>query len=196
MEQRIIVNGVTGEQLVFGEYGTDKNGTFLRFDEVSLPADRAGPEEHRHLLGDEYFEVVEGRLGIRIDGEASVLEPGESTTVPAGTRHMWWNAGDTTVVGRGELRNPGRFEELVTTFFALGNRGMVGRNGEPGLLQTAVVLAEYADEYDPAFLPRPVKFLLNYVVAPLGRALGYPVVVPYAPPSTPHTVDRLVTSHP
>lgn len=196
MKQRVVVNGITGEQIVFGEYGTDEDGTFLRLDEFSLPADSAGPEEHRHPSGDESFEVLEGRLGIRIDDEEFVLGPGESTTVPAGARHMWWNAGDTTVVGRGELRNPGRIEAMITTFFALGNRGMVGQNGEPSLLQSAVVLAEYTEEYDPSFLPRSVKFLLLYVLAPLGRALGYPAVLPYAPPSTPHAADRLVISHP
>jgi mannose-6-phosphate isomerase-like protein (cupin superfamily) len=194
MEPRIVVNGVTGERIVFGEYGADGEGTFLRLDEFSLPAGSAGPEEHRHLLGDERFEVVEGRLGIRIDDEEFVLGPGESTTVPAGARHVWWNADDTTVVGRGELRNPGRIEEMITTFFALANRGTGGRNGQPGLLQSAVVLAEYAEEYDLSTLPRPVKLLVISVLAPLGRALGHPVVVPYVPPSTPATAEPIATT--
>lgn len=194
MKRRTIINGITGERIVFGDYGADEDGTFLRFDEVSLPVDSTGPEEHRHPLGDERFEVIEGRLGIRIDGDEVVLEPGDSITVPAGARHTWWNAGDTTVVGRGELRNPGRIEEMITTFFALANRGTGGRNGQPGLLQSAVVLAEYTEEYDLSVLPRPAKLLVIYVLAPLGRVLGYPAVVPYVPPSTPGAADPIVTT--
>lgn len=86
--------------------------------------------------------------------------------------------------------------KMITTLFALVNRGTVGRNGQPGLLQSAVVLAEYTEEYDLWSLPRLVKLLVISVLAPLGRVLGYPAVVPYAPPSTPHGADRPVTSHP
>ncbi|MCU4754364.1 cupin domain-containing protein [Halobacteria archaeon AArc-curdl1] len=194
MKQRTIGNGATGEQIIFGEYGTDENGRFLRLDEISLPADSTGPEEHRHLTGDEYFEAVEGRLGVRIGNEEFVLRPGESATAPAGVPHTWWNAGDTTVVWRGELRNPGRFEEMLTSYFALENRAMIDGNGRPSLVRSAVVVAEHAKEHDPSFLPWPVKFFLTSVLAPLGRALGYPAAVPYVPPPTPDAAEPTVTS--
>lgn len=152
------------------------------FDEVSLPADSAGPPEHRHLLGDERIEVADGRLGIRVDDEEHVLEAGEATTVPKGARHTWWNAGDTTVVTGGELRDPGRFEEALTTFFALVNDGKVDARGRPGLLQASVWLAEYRHEYDPSFLPAPAKWIAFHLLAPLGRALGYRLVHEYVEP--------------
>lgn len=183
MDQRIIVNGQTNERVVFGEYGTDAEGEYLWIDEVSLPAGSQGPPEHRHLRGEERFEVVEGKLGIRVDGQEFVLGPGETATVPAGARHTWFNAGDTTVVGRGELREPGRFEELLTTVFTLMNTGRVNRRGQPGLIQGSVTLAEYREEYDPAYLPRPVKWVALNLLAPLGRTLGYEAVHEYVPPA-------------
>lgn len=193
MAKRTIVNGVTDEQIVFGEYGEDEDGSYLRFEEVRLPPGGQGPPEHRHLRGAEHIEVVEGQLGIEVEGKEQVLEPGDSITIPAGTRHSWGNAGDSTMRWQGTLREPDRFEELVTSFFALANKGRVDESGEPSLLQAAVCLAEYRDEYDPVFLPGPAKWMAFNVLAPIGRALGYRTVHEYVPPAANTAEDSTAT---
>lgn len=182
MKPRTITNGYSDECVVFGAYGTDDDGEYLRIDEVTLPPGRDGPPVHRHLRGDERFEVLAGRLGLRLEDEEYILSPGEEMTVPRGAHHTWFNAGETTVVVRGELRNPGGFEELLTTIFSLINQGKVDAEGQPGLLQGSVVLAAYRGEYDAAWLPRPVKWLALNLLAPLGRAIGYRPVHEYVPP--------------
>lgn len=184
MYPHTIVNALSGERITFAGVATDEDGEFLRFSEVVAPAGGPVVPEHRHLLGDERLEVVDGEMGLSIDGVEYVLDAGESMTVPAGTRHAWWNAGDTPLIGRGELRNPGRFEELITTVFTLANTGKTDSDGRPSLLQIAVTLAEYRGEYDPTFLGTPVKWLAYTVLAPLGRALGHEAVHAYVAP--PH----------
>jgi quercetin dioxygenase-like cupin family protein len=40
------------------------------------------------------FQVISGRLGARVDGVERTLAAGDEVSVPAGTPHDWWNAGD------------------------------------------------------------------------------------------------------
>ena len=50
--------------------------------------------------------MLEGSLGVSLDGERSTLEPGEAVEVAPGRWHDWWNAGDSTRggAGRGDAR--------------------------------------------------------------------------------------------
>lgn len=43
---------------------------------------------------DETFTILEGCVGISIDGERFIAKPGRKFHVPRGTAHDWWNAGD------------------------------------------------------------------------------------------------------
>lgn len=184
MDPRIVVNGLTGERIVFGDYGTEDGMDYLDIAEVTLEPGEEGPPLHAHLLGDEEFEVSAGQLGVRVDGEEYVLTVGERLTVPRGAVHEWWNAGDETVRLRGRLWNPGRFEESLTTIFALVNHGQVTARGMPKLLDGAVWIAEYGDEYEASFMPGPVRWVLATVVAPVARALGHHVPIEYVEPPT------------
>lgn len=57
------------------------------------PAGFAGVD-HIHPRQDEWFEVVEGRAAFRVNGRETILGPGETIDVRAGTPHTFWNAGD------------------------------------------------------------------------------------------------------
>jgi len=62
---------------------------------------------------------------------------------------------------------------LFETLFGLGRDGKTDEEGSPGLLQGAVMLEEYGDEYRLARPPLPVQTALVAVLAPIGRLLGY-----------------------
>jgi hypothetical protein len=64
-------------------------------------------------------------------------------------------------------------ESLFETLFGLGRDGKTDEEGAPRLLQGAVMLAEYEDEYRLARPPLPVQKALLAVLAPIGRLLGY-----------------------
>ena len=51
--------------------------------------------------------------------------------------------------------------------------GKTDEGGSPGLLQGAVMLKEYEDEYRPARPSLPVQEAFVAVLAPIGRFLGY-----------------------
>jgi mannose-6-phosphate isomerase-like protein (cupin superfamily) len=42
----------------------------------------------------EWFTVVRGRVGLRIDGRESMAELNQRMHVPPGVAHDWWNAGE------------------------------------------------------------------------------------------------------
>ncbi len=57
----------------------------------------AGPPIHLHPEASESFEVIEGTLEVYVDGEWSVLGPGESATVPPNVPHTLRNTGEEIV---------------------------------------------------------------------------------------------------
>jgi hypothetical protein len=60
-----------------------------------------------------------------------------------------------------------------------GRDGKTDEKGFPNLLQGAVMLKEYEDEYRLARPPLPVQKMLLAVLAPVGRLLGYRARYPH-----------------
>lgn len=68
----------------------------LRFDYSAPPL--ANISEHIHRDQEESFEVVSGKLGIRVGGQELILAPGQSAVGPPRVPHTWWNpSGDEEV---------------------------------------------------------------------------------------------------
>jgi mannose-6-phosphate isomerase-like protein (cupin superfamily) len=64
---------------------------------------------HVHPLQSERFEVVQGRLGLRVRDREILAGPGDVVTVEPGTPHRFWNAGESEALSlRGEARAPVR----------------------------------------------------------------------------------------
>ncbi len=59
------------------------------------------------------------------------------------------------------------------TFFALAQRGKLGKKGVPGTLQLAVLVPEFGDELRPLSPPWPVLRTLTTLLAPVARAREY-----------------------
>lgn len=192
MDPRVVVNGLTGERIVFGDYGTEDGIEYLEIVEGGLGPGEDGPPAHAHLVSEEVIEVVAGRLGVRVDGEEAVLGPGEAVSVEPGAVHEWWNAGDDTLRMRGRVWNPGRFEEALTTVFALVNHGRATARGTPRPLDGAVWIAAYGDEYEASFIPKPIRWIAATLLAPLARTLGHHVPVEYVEPGP--AVESSVTT--
>lgn len=64
----------------------------LRFDYSAPP--RANISEHTHHYQEERFEVVSGKLGLRVGGRELILTPGQKAVGPPRVPHAWWNPSD------------------------------------------------------------------------------------------------------
>ena len=137
------------------------------------------PVLHVHPRQQQRVEVLDGSLGAQIGSHRSVVGEGARLTVPAGTPHRFWNAGETTAQVVVETTPALRLESLVETLYALAAEGRTNARGLPGPLHLAVIASAHFDTMRLAFPPAPLQRLFLALAAPLGRALGHrPVYVP------------------
>jgi quercetin dioxygenase-like cupin family protein len=173
-----IENPVTGERIVFRKTAADTGGEAVVIEAVVRP-DGAVAAAHVHPTQEERFQVLRGTVGFRIGGRKVVAGPGERLTVPPGTRHRFWNAGDDEAHFICEVRPALQFESLLETMFALAADGKVNRKGMPNPLRLAVIAHAHFDTVRLPFPPAAVQRLGLALGAPLGRVLGYaPTYVP------------------
>jgi mannose-6-phosphate isomerase-like protein (cupin superfamily) len=169
-------NPACGERVVIRTSNDETSGKRILWD-LYLKPGGAVVGEHYHPSTDERFTLVSGRVGIRIEGRTQVMESiGEGALAASGTRHYFWNAGDTEARILIEMRGTGvdRFEQMVfRLLYGLAQDGKTNAQGMPNLLQTAVTSLEFADVVRFTKLPWPVQRSLFGVIAPVARALGY-----------------------
>ena len=176
-----IGNPATGELMTFLATSRETNGEYVLVEVVVQPGG-AVAATHLHPSQTETFEILEGTAGFKVGRKTLTVGPGALVTVEAGTGHKFWNAGETELVFRCEVRPALQFERLLETMFALAADGKTNSKGMPNPLRLAVIANEHFDDvrlpFPPAFLQR-IGLALG---APLGRLLGYTPSYPPAPP--------------
>ena len=166
-----IENPVTGERVVFRTTSADTKGEAVVIDVFVEPDGFVAA--HVHPRQEERFEVLAGTLAMRVGREEVVARPGDRVVVPAGTPHMFWNAGDETSHFVCEVRPALRFESLLETMCALAADGNTNRKGMPNPLRLAVIAQAHFDTVRLPFPPAWMQRLGLAMGAPLGRLLGY-----------------------
>jgi quercetin dioxygenase-like cupin family protein len=130
------------------------------------------PPKHFHPRQDERFEVIDGELHARVDGEERLLRPGDVLEIPRGAVHQMWNPGDAEARATWHTTPAMRTASWFRAIDALHRSGRVGSNGMPGPLAFGVMLSEYRDVFR---LAGPDLLLLPAfaVLGAIGRARGY-----------------------
>ena len=167
-----IENPVTGERLVFRKTSRETGGQAVVIETFVQPNGFVAAA-HVHPSQEERFEVLRGSVGFKIGRKKVVAGPGQRLTVPAGTPHKFWNAGDEEAHFVCEVRPALQFESLLETMFALAAAGKTNRKGMPSLFRLAVIADAH---FDTVRLPFPPAWLQKaglVLGAPLGRLLGY-----------------------
>ncbi len=91
--------------------------------ELEMGPDREGPPFHYHPHEDEHDEVTAGSVTFFLPDGPVTLKPGDTLTIPAGTRHTFKTGPDGL---RGIGRYNGRhFEELVSQLVPGDKKGFV-----------------------------------------------------------------------
>ena len=196
-----IENPITGEWVVVRVGTEDSGGELLEIDAYVNPGG-AVTGEHVHPAIEEYFTVVRGRVGFRLDGRETIAPLGQRLHVPAGTSHDWWNDGEEEAHIVVEISPAERFEKMVRNLFGLAQDGKTNSKGMPNLLQAAIFAREFSDVLYFTKPPLLVQRLLFGALAAIARALGYRGSYPKysaalesaasgevaGPPSTPRVV--------
>lgn len=170
----VIENPATGERIEFRKTARGTDGEALRFDYYLRPGGFAvGKFDHVHPRQEQRFDVREGRLGVRIDGDEWAATPGTRFAVLPGVPHTVWNDGDGEMHAIVEFRPALAIETFFETTFGLAVEGKTNAVGLPGPLQLAVLADEFREEFAFGAVPRPLQRALAAASAPLGRLLGY-----------------------
>jgi mannose-6-phosphate isomerase-like protein (cupin superfamily) len=167
-----IENPVTGERIVFRQTSRETGGEAVVIETYVQPNGFVAAA-HVHPSQEERFEVLRGSVGFRIGREKLVAGPGKRLTVPAGTPHKFWNAGDEVAHFVCEVRPALQFEALIETMFSLAAAGKTNRKGMPNPLRLAVIANEYFDTVQLPFPPALLQRMALAMGAPVGRLFGY-----------------------
>ena len=165
-------NTITGERLIFRKTSAETNGEAVVVEAFVQPSG-AVAAAHVHPSQDERFQILNGTVGFKLDGQELMGRPGDRILVPAGTSHKFWNTGEDEAHFVCEIRPALQFEELIETMFALANDGKTNRKGMPNLLRLAVIANAH---FDTVQLPFPPAWLQKAGLAfgaPVGRLAGY-----------------------
>jgi quercetin dioxygenase-like cupin family protein len=165
-------NPVTGEVLIFHRTAQETKGESVLVEVIVRPHGFVAAA-HVHPFQTERFEVLEGRLGLRVDGKELEAGPGEVALIPPGTPHRFWNAGEDDARFQAEVRPALQFESLIETMFTLASQGKTNRKGLPNPLQLAVIARAHFDTVRLPFPPALLQRAALAVGAPFGRLLGY-----------------------
>ena len=167
-----IHNPVTGERITFHQTSADTNGEAVVIECTVRPHGFVAAT-HVHPSQTERFNVIDGRLGMKVGRKKLLLERGDVAEVEPGTPHTFWNMGEEEVRFVCEVRPALQFESLLETIFALAEDGKTNRKGMPNPLRLAVIARAH---FDTVRLPQPPAWLQRAGLAlgaPLGRLLGY-----------------------
>jgi mannose-6-phosphate isomerase-like protein (cupin superfamily) len=173
-------NPITGEVLIFHGTSRDSGGESVLVETIVRP-DGFVAAAHVHPHQSERFEVLEGRLGLRVGDQELVAGPGDVMTVEPGTPHRFWNAGKGEARFLCEVRPALEFESLIETMFSLAAEGKTNRKGMPNPLRLAVIARSHFDTVRLPFPPASLQRAALAVGAPLGRLLGYQATIVGAP---------------
>ncbi len=167
-----IENPVTGERIVFRKTSHETGGEAVVIECIVQPTGFVAAT-HVHPSQEERFEILRGSVGFRVGRDERIAGPGERLTVPAGTAHRFWNAGDSEAHFVCEVRPALQFEQLLETMFALAVDGKTNRKGMPNPLRLAVIARHHFDDVRLPFPPAWVQRVGLALGAPIGRLLGY-----------------------
>jgi quercetin dioxygenase-like cupin family protein len=167
-----IENPVTGERLVFRKTSQETNGEAVVLEAFVKPSGFVAAA-HVHPYQEERFQVLRGTVGFKLDRSRLIAGPGQRITVPAGTPHKFWNAGEDEAHFVSEVRPALQFEQLIETMFGLAGDGKTNRKGMPNPLRLAVIANAHFDTVRLPFPPAWMQKAGLLLGAPLGRLLGY-----------------------
>ncbi len=170
MDDRTILNPVTGERCTFIETSRETSGARTVADIEVMPG--GGVTTHRHAIHEERIAVLEGEIEVTIRGIPRRLRAGQQVVIQPGDVHHWRNCSRITNLRfRGQMTpgHPG-FELFLRVIFGLARDGEVRSNGLPRRLSDIGLLTEW----DPSVLAGPLRILAPFMrwAARRARAQG------------------------
>lgn len=158
----------------FIETAKDTNGQRVTLKTTLKTKGQVVPR-HFHVLQDETFEVVSGRMTIISGSQTTLLLPGEKITLPRHIPHNHFNNEDSPLTYIHTITPALDFEYLIQTLAGLTADGK-SKNGKYGFVQQLVILKYLDSKSYLADIPVGIQKVLMNTIGPVGRLWGYRAV--------------------
>jgi len=144
MKKRTFFNPVINDTATFLETCEETNGKHSLI-EIELYKSN-GPPLHYHNAFSEKFEVVEGKLYLRVGKQKHILKPGEQMIVAPGAPHKFYNLTNEKVKFKITFE-PGHtgMENFIKIIYSLAADGLTNSKGVPNKfahLATILVMSD------------------------------------------------------
>lgn len=169
---KVVENRFIGQTLKFIRTSKDTNGEWLEM-ETTYSSQSREPVAHYHPFQEEWFEVTQGELSIRMDGRILTLNPGDKIHIPSHQAHSMWNNSAGKTVANWIVKPALRTEEFFENAYGLAQDGKVNKRGMPGFLQLVLFVSEFSNEFRLSNPPYFLMRILGTVLSPISRILGY-----------------------
>lgn len=167
-----ITNIRTGQIMIFRQTAAETNGQLLEIECFSPPSDVKEPE-HIHPLQENIFKIISGSCIFKVEGKERFVEAGQTISIPAKTRHHFWNSGDTVAHYMQEFRPAFHIDKFFETFFALARDEKLNKKGIPNFFRFSLIALKHKDEIRLTNPPWALQLLTYRVLAPIGYLIGY-----------------------
>lgn len=169
---KTILNIKTGIETKFLQTSKDTGGQLLEM-ETTYPARSHKPPPHYHPRQEEDFIILSGAMKVRMDGQVRELRQGDTLHIPKNKIHSMWNHTDEKAVVNWQVRPALDSEYFFETTTGLANDGKTSAGGRPNMLQTALLMTRFSDEFLLVKPPFWVQKLVFGALAVVGWLLGY-----------------------
>ena len=168
---QIITNPTNGDSFEFIETAEDTKGQRVSV-KATIKGQGQNVPKHFHVLQDETFEVISGKLTILLGDQTKTLTDGEKVTIPKTLPHNHYNLENTAVTYIQTVTPALDFDYLIENLIGLAADGK-SKNGKYGLVQELVTLKYLDSKSYLADVPVGIQNVLMNIIAPLGRLFGY-----------------------
>lgn len=168
---QLLINQVNGDSFEFVETAKDTNGQRVSLISTIKSKGQIVPN-HIHVLQDEYFEIISGKLTVVTNGITKTLTEGEKIMLPKNLAHNHYNNEDTPVKFKHTVTPALDFDYFMENLVGLAADGK-SKNGKYGLMQELVTLKYLDSKVYLADIPVGVQKLLMNTIAPIARLIGY-----------------------
>lgn len=135
-----------------------------------------GPPPHIHTGFDELYAVEEGKIDLQVDGEIHTLGPGDELNIPKGVPHKPSNPYDERAVIR-DATIPEQFMVYLDQAYKFMDEDAKNTKTYRMILQMSL-MNKHFDSFLAEGPPVFVQNILNFLLRPLARLLGYRTFYP------------------
>ena len=149
-------------------YRLTEEGNVLRVEVWADPGARAPDHFHPHI--EERFEVLEGEVTFRVEGEKRKAGPGEQLVVAPGVRHGFQNDGDAVAYFAADVDPASNMKRFFEESAALSRAGRFLRPGIPKGIRGTLEASEFAERHSgDTVMSFPPRFVQRLLYPPLAR---------------------------